>query len=111
MVRMRAVSLSARRSLLVSTRSTSWKPIAVAGAFALCAGVVIAATGAEVTGETPQERVAAVHQVAARRPRGAARALARAAEDRSPEVRRAAVAGLAHVLEADHRPVVVNWEP
>jgi len=68
--------------------------------------VLIAATGAEVTGETPQERVAAVHQVAARRPRGAARALARAAEDRSPEVRRAAVAGLAHVLEDDHRPVV-----
>jgi HEAT repeat protein len=95
---------------LVSIRFAGWKPIAVVGAFVLCAGVVtivlIATTGADVTGETPQERVTAVNRVAARRPRGAARALARAVEDRSPEVRRAAMAGLAHVLEPEHRPVV-----
>jgi HEAT repeat protein len=90
----------------------SWKPAAAIGAAVACvvAAVILLLVGggADVGGKTPEERVASVADVAARRPRGAAKALGRAVTDRSPEVRRAAMAGLAHVLEPEHRPVVEN---
>ena len=81
----------------------------VALAVLVCAGAVtialLAARSAEVTGETPEERVASVCRIARNRPPGARRALARAAADGNPAVRRAAMAGLSHVLEAEDRAV------
>jgi HEAT repeat protein len=63
---------------------------------------------AKVEGEAPEERSAAVARVAAKRPPGAAGELARVTSDASAPVRAGALAGLAHVLTPEHRPVVVK---
>ena len=88
----------------------SWKGPGVLVATVLCAAVVAialyATTGAEVSGETPEDRVASIHRLAADRPHGAAEAIATAVDDRSPEVRRAAMASLTHFANADNRSVI-----
>jgi len=62
---------------------------------------------ADVSGENPAERIAAIHQVAVKRSPGAGKALARAAaDDPSALVRGEAMAGLSHFLAPEHRPVV-----
>jgi hypothetical protein len=88
-----------------------WKLPAVALATLLGAGVVtlvlLVGQRAEVEGATPQQRVEAVHRIAARRPNGSDEVLARAAgADSSPMVRRAAIAALSGAIKADHRPVI-----
>jgi len=87
------------------------KAIGVLAGALVCAGLVaiamFAAARAEVSGESPDERLASVRSIAARRPSGAADALARAAaNDTSARVREAALAGLTHCLEPKHRSVV-----
>lgn len=74
--------------------------------------VVAAAAGyygfrpATVPGGDPPERITAIRQIAAKRPTGAAKALAEAASDASPQVRREALAGLSHFPEPEHRAIV-----
>lgn len=76
----------------------------------LCAGAaavaLYTAASAEVTGDTPEERAESVRHIAANRPPGAHRAISRAAADRSPKVRMAAMASLTHFIEDEDRPVV-----
>jgi hypothetical protein len=98
------------RGMVISGRPKSWKATGVLLAALLCAGAaaiaLYATTGAEVSGETPEERAASVRRIVADRPPGARRALGRAAGEKSPEVRKAAMAGLAHFLEEEDRSLV-----
>ena len=81
---------------------------------ALAALVVAAALGAycvfgraDISGEKPSERIAAIHEITAERPWRTAEVLAEAAEnDPSPQVRAEAIAGLSRVLAPEHRGVV-----
>ena len=62
---------------------------------------------AAVSGRTPAERVTSICRLADERPRGAARAIARAAaDDPDGEVRRVAVLALGRFAEGEFRPVV-----
>lgn len=65
-----------------------------------------ALSSAEVTGDDPPDRIAAIRQITVNRPTGAGRALAQAATDSSPQVRREALAGLSHFPAPEHRAVV-----
>ena len=83
----------------------------ILAAAALVAAMIVAGhfafTQAEVSGENPSERVAAIHQIAVKRPPGAGKALARAAaDDPSALVRGEAMAGLSHFLAPEHRAAV-----
>jgi HEAT repeat protein len=73
---------------------------------AMVAARYLLPSGIKVEGEKSSERVVAVQQVVAERPRGAGEELARATGDASQEVRAGAIAGLTHVLAPEHRPVV-----
>lgn len=64
---------------------------------------------AEILGETPAERIAAIREMTVSRPRGAGKVLARVAiNDSAPEVRAEAVGALGHFLAPEHRPAVVT---
>jgi len=61
----------------------------------------------DVTGGTPQQRAKAVIRIASERPAGARSALATAAEDESPLVRKTALVGLTQMLKPkEDRPVI-----
>jgi len=67
----------------------------------------LASGKADVSGENPPDRIAAIHEITVKRPSEAGRVLAKAAtSDPSPEVREAAMAGLTHFLAPEHRSVV-----
>ena len=82
----------------------------VGAAAALVAAVAViyaVLSPVEVSGDTPAERIASIHEITVRRPRGAGNALARAAaDDPSPAVRAEALAALSQFLEPEHRSVV-----
>ena len=94
-------------------------PVAVGGvksAAALAVGAILAAgaaiavgllyTKTEVTGETPEERVASVRRQAKRASAGQAGAIVAASEDSSPAVRRAAVGALGDLPDPRHRTAI-----
>lgn len=86
-------------------RPKKWVPIVLVLAFVACvAGTAIAlyvSQGADVAGEAPGDRTAAIRRIAARRPPGARKALARAVSDPSPKVRREAHAALTHFIDRE----------
>jgi HEAT repeat protein len=87
------------------------KPVAALAVGAiLAAGAAIAvaflSTETEVTGETPQERVASVRRQAKRASAGQAGAIVAAAGDPSPAVRRAAVVALGNLPDPRHRTAI-----
>ncbi len=80
---------------------------------AVCLTVALAAVAgyyalrpAEVTGDDPPDRIAAIREITVNRPVGAGKALAQAATDSSPQVRREALAGLSYFPADEHRAVV-----
>lgn len=89
---------TSNRAQWVVTLSLTAVLAAVAGYYAL--------RPPEVTGGDPPERIDTIREITANRPSGAGKALAKAATDSSPQVRREAMAGLGHFLEPEHRVVV-----
>jgi hypothetical protein len=79
------------------------------GALALVVLTVVLAwaSGARITGGTPEERVACIGRMVADRPSGASKVLAEAAvSEPAAVVRAAAVIGLAQLGEKQYRPVI-----
>jgi len=62
--------------------------------------------GTEVTGQTPEKRIAEICRLADERPAGAGEAIAAAAGDADPAVRRTAMAALGKFEAAAHRGVI-----
>lgn len=93
---------------ITRNRKIVWGTLAAAAVVAAAAWAIRLSFGqADVSGEDPAERIAAIHEMTAKRPSGAGKALARAAaDDPSPLVRGDAMGGLSHFLAPEHRAVV-----
>lgn len=80
--------------------------IGVAAALAAVATAVALRDRTEVAGQTPRQRIEAICRLADERPGGAADAIAAAADDQDPSVRRAAMVALGKFAADKYRGVI-----